>query len=103
MSPSLSRPSLQLSTPLQLILNSAIVLIAKGRTVDEVAIRRLENIARGTGVREPFDVLCPHRSEQRLAPEFLAKSGAELVVTSLAVDSCALEVALARDACSSTG
>jgi response regulator RpfG family c-di-GMP phosphodiesterase len=37
-----------------------VVLVAKGRTVDEVSIHRLENIARGTGVREPFDVLCPH-------------------------------------------
>ncbi len=32
------------------------VLIAKGRVVDEMLIRRLENFANGIGVREPFKV-----------------------------------------------
>lgn len=35
------------------------VLIAKGRVVDEILIRRLRNFASGIGVREPFRVQLP--------------------------------------------
>lgn len=36
-----------------------LLLIGKGRVADEILIRRLRNVSRTSGVKEPFDVLCP--------------------------------------------
>ncbi len=48
------------------------VLIAKGRQVDEVLIRRLQNFAERIGVQEPFLVAC--RSSKRLSHRAVRRS-----------------------------